>query len=282
MTANTFATSRRRWPPTAARMWYSLAAGDFNHDGRIDLVAGNLGSITRIPPRATVRSASMPARLPTTARPTRAHEDDRGESIRCRLPVLGNVLYTVGVMFPTYAAYSTATVRQVLSELQLQRALHLQADTFASVYLQNQGNNRFAVTALPNLSQISPVREIIAVDVDGDGNLDLVVAGISTIKSPIPRRAMPEADCGSRRWPGSVRTCPGRTQRLPRPRDVTGLALVKRLQGTPCSLRTTAIPCRHFWSSAVRRPRARLPVRVLRQLLLPSDVAQVDLHLRNR
>jgi len=23
--------------------WYSLAAGDFNHDGRVDLVAGNLG-----------------------------------------------------------------------------------------------------------------------------------------------------------------------------------------------------------------------------------------------
>jgi len=55
---------------------------------------------------------------------------------------------------------------------------------------------------LPNLSQISPVREIIAVDVDGDGNLDLVVAGNLYDQEPIPRGRMPEADCGSRAMAG--------------------------------------------------------------------------------
>ena len=57
------------------------------------------------------------------------------------------------------------------------RRSHYQADTFASVYLHNNGNGAFSASALPSLAQISPIKAIIVHDVDGDGHLDLIVAG---------------------------------------------------------------------------------------------------------
>jgi len=62
--------------------------------------------------------------------------------------------------------------------------LHYQTDTFASLYLQNNGNGTFTPVRLPNLAQISPIRGIVAHDVDGDGNLDLIVAGNFTEMEP--------------------------------------------------------------------------------------------------
>src|SRR5206468_273311 len=85
------------------------------------------------------------------------------------LATLGSVIYPVAAKFPSYASYSTASIDQIFSPSQLQQALHLQADTFASVYLQNDGNGRFTMTALPNLAQIAPIRGIVVRDVDGDG-----------------------------------------------------------------------------------------------------------------
>jgi enediyne biosynthesis protein E4 len=74
--------------------------------------------------------------------------------------------------------------------------VHYQADTFASLYLQNNGAGTFTSVPLPNLAQISPIRGIVVHDVDGDGNLDLIVAGNLNATEP----NTPPADAGNGLW----------------------------------------------------------------------------------
>jgi len=59
-----------------------------------------------------------------------------------------------------------------------------------------QGGGKFSSHPLPNLAQISPVRGIIAHDVDADGNLDLVLAGnLYDAEANTTRADAGRADC---------------------------------------------------------------------------------------
>jgi hypothetical protein len=115
---------------------------------------------------------------------------------------------------------------------QLKQALHYEADTFASMYLHNSGNGTFEPTALPNLAQIAPVRAILPNDVDGDGNLDLVVAGNLYDAEPNTARA----DAGNGLWlkgdgKGSFTPISPRESGFLAPKNASGLALVRTPTG---------------------------------------------------
>jgi hypothetical protein len=149
------------------------------------------------------------------------------------LATLGRYIYTLGLKFSSYGAFSQAPLRDVLSASQIARALHYQTDTFASLYLQNNGNGTFTATPLPAAAQIAPIRGIIPLDVDGDGNLDLIVAGNLYDTEP----NIPSADAGNGLWlRGDGRghftpVAPFESGFLA-PRNVTGLALVKTPAGS--------------------------------------------------
>ncbi len=53
----------------------------------------------------------------------------------------------------------------------------LDCETTGSVWLENLGNGKFAVHTLPVAAQFAPVNAIIAEDINGDGNVDLLLAG---------------------------------------------------------------------------------------------------------
>jgi hypothetical protein len=149
------------------------------------------------------------------------------------LATLGPAIYPLAVRFPSYGAFSEASVPQLFSPSQLQQAVHYGADTFASVYLQNNGNGTFASFALPTLAQISPIKGIIAHDVDGDGNLDLIVAGNLYQAEP----NTPRADAGNGLWlkgdgHGHFTPVPSGESGFLAPLDVTSLALIKTPAGS--------------------------------------------------
>ncbi len=77
--------------------------------------------------------------------------------------------------FETYDDYGKATLSDVYGE-GLDEALHLQARTFASSLLVREGEG-WSRRALPNLAQIGAIQGAIPHDVNGDGQLDLIVAG---------------------------------------------------------------------------------------------------------
>ena len=221
--------------PPLRGWWYSLVSGDFNHDGRPDLVAGNLGwnfSYTTWSQRKFgVYALEFTGNRTTDIVLTQ--QVGGTEYPFYGLATLGPAIYPLALRFPTYAAFSEASIPQLFGPSQPQQALHYQADTFASVYLQNHGNGTFSVSALPALAQASPIRGIVAHDVDGDGNIDLIVAG--NLYDTEPNTA--PADAGNGLWlrgdgAGHFTAIAPVESGFLAPRHVTGLALAKTAAGS--------------------------------------------------
>src|SRR5213593_3125606 len=115
-------------PPTRG-WWWSLAAADFNHDGRPDLVAGNMGLNFMYQTSAQnpfgVYAADFTGDHGTDIVPTQTI-DGKDYPFFGRAK-LGPVIYPLALRIPRYSTFAAATVQQLFSPAQLQRALHYQA-----------------------------------------------------------------------------------------------------------------------------------------------------------
>jgi hypothetical protein len=73
--------------------------------------------------------------------------------------------------------YSTVTMNQLVSDFGKDGWTVLTCETSATVWIENLGQGKFKAHALPVQAQVAPVNSIIADDIDGDGHIDLVIAG---------------------------------------------------------------------------------------------------------
>ncbi len=159
-------------------LWTKMIVHDFDNDGDEDIVLGNLGLNTQL--RA---SEKQPLNL--------VFKDfDNNGSID---PILNyyvqgkeypfpsrdellDQMYSMRGKFTDYASYSKATMNNIFSEKDLKDAKKLSVTTLESIYLENK-QNKFEVNVLPHEAQFSPIYAMALLDYNGDGNMDLIVAG---------------------------------------------------------------------------------------------------------
>jgi len=160
--------------------WWSINGGDFDNDGDIDYVVGNLGENYKY--RASKE------------RPFQIWSDDFDhngkndivltyyDGEKC-FPLRGLSCSSQGIpkvkkLFPSYNLFSKATFDQVYEKnFDMNKALSYDVYTYASSYMENLGNGKFKLTNLPQSAQISTMFGIAINDYDQDGYLDILTAG---------------------------------------------------------------------------------------------------------
>ncbi|WP_375444182.1 VCBS repeat-containing protein [uncultured Fibrella sp.] len=164
--------------------WNSLVAGDFDRDGDIDYIAGNLGRNARM--RA---SDTEPVRLYAgdfdnngfyDAIPTIFIPDAEGKRQEYTFHGREDLIKQMIVMrkrFPYYKDFATATIDKLLTPEERQTALVLEANYLESAYVENKGDGTFAMHPLPIQAQVAPIFGMVAEDVDRDGKLDVMLVG---------------------------------------------------------------------------------------------------------
>jgi hypothetical protein len=159
-------------------LWTRMTVCDFDHDGDMDIVAGNLGLNTQL--RAT---PDQPLTL--------VYKDfDKNGSID---PILNHYIqgksypfasrdelldqmYSMRSRFTDYASFADAQLTTIFSKADLKDANILTASVLQTVYLENQ-QNKFVLHTLPREAQFSPVYAMTLIDYNKDGNMDFIMAG---------------------------------------------------------------------------------------------------------
>jgi hypothetical protein len=162
--------------------WYnSVAAGDFDNDGDMDYVAGNLGLNSKYK-----ASLSQPVSV-------RYNDFDKNGSQDAFLFSYNNgkeypaqTRTTVTEQIPSlrkrayyFSDYGKMGYDDLFTKAERDAAKQVQAYQMASLYVENKGGGLFGLTQLPMMAQLAPVFGILPMDVDRDGNLDIVAVGNS-------------------------------------------------------------------------------------------------------
>jgi enediyne biosynthesis protein E4 len=159
--------------------WNFLLPVDLNHDGNIDLIAGNLGLNSRLK-----ASEKEPVRM------YYYDFDDNGKKEQVltyyldgrELPFANK--RELEIQMPNlkkkflYAKdFAAATLQDLFPLDKLQKADTLVANYFSNAILINKGNLEFRVQAMPWQAQLTPYRDAIVVDANGDSLPDILLVG---------------------------------------------------------------------------------------------------------
>lgn len=161
--------------------WNSITAGDFDEDGDIDYVVGNLGLNTRFKASATE---------PLCIYAKDYNNDKRIDPIMCYYvqgknhiyPSRDELIKQIALMrnkFPAYKDFAKVDFAGAFSDDERKGATIVKSECFESSYIENKGGGTFSRKALPIQCQFAPLFGMTVNDYNNDGHLDVLVTGNS-------------------------------------------------------------------------------------------------------
>lgn len=157
--------------------WNGVSAGDFDGDGRLDLVVGNWGRNTKYEAHR-----SQPLRVVFGEWTVKgivdvfdSYEDAQlGKRVPWSTYSLARLFPWIVERFDTQTAFSTAGLEEILGE-RMKSAQSLEATWLETTLFINRGDH-FDVRALPIEAQFSPAFGVNVADFDNDGNEDVFLS----------------------------------------------------------------------------------------------------------
>lgn len=161
--------------------WNSLAGGDFDNDGDIDYLLGNLGLNNRynVSKETLVSIYAKDFDKNGKIDPLMSYYMDEKEYlIHSRDEIIGQIA-AMRARFKTYESYSDVTFEESFLPEEIEGSYILRSHLFESSFLENLGNGQFSIRALPKECQMGPIEGILIDDFNGDGELDALLTGNS-------------------------------------------------------------------------------------------------------
>ncbi len=160
--------------------WSGLTAGDFDHDGDIDFVVGNLGTNTKL--RKDVNGKLRMLIKDVDKNETEEHiiGYNRGDDwypINSKDEIGKQIPSIISKKYTKYKDFAGNTIEELFGDNELKGATERLVNTFESIYLENKGKGKFERHDLPALAQVSKVMVLRTEDVDKDGHLDVILGG---------------------------------------------------------------------------------------------------------
>ncbi len=159
--------------------WYSITAADFDGDGDDDYVLGNIGDNNKFHP-----SEKKPLYISAKDFDNNGTFDVAMSKISNGkvVPVRGKECSSEQNPFllnkiKTYKEFASLEFNDIYGEDKLKDAFKLQVHMFESAYVENLGGGKFEVKKFPKIAQMGPTLSTLCIDVNNDGNLDIIGVG---------------------------------------------------------------------------------------------------------
>ncbi|GAB3953621.1 VCBS repeat-containing protein [Spirosoma harenae] len=161
--------------------WNTLVAADFDNDGDMDLMAGNLGLNTKYKTSPEQPVELFAADFDKNGRidPILTYYNGDQQWIRQTRDLLTAQIPSMKRRFPNFDTYANTTFKESFTEDELKSAYHLKATEFRTMYFENVGGGEFKGHPLPQETQFAPVYGILVDDFNRDGHKDALLVGNS-------------------------------------------------------------------------------------------------------
>ena len=159
-------------------IWWSITASDIDNDGDDDFIVGNLGENNKF--KATkehpfkVFANDFDKNGTNDVVLAKFYKEDY-VPVRGRECTSQQMPY-VSEKFKDYHSFASSKLTEILPEKEVENAVIYEIKSFESILLIND-NGKFTSKTLPIQVQTSPLKSALVMDVNKDGNKDIISVG---------------------------------------------------------------------------------------------------------